>query len=696
MTDSAETKSRSQTVKPARVFPAGRIVALVLIGLVVLGLAYLGLGRGSDPVSVPDGAVAGDLILDPCTYATENGSYAADCGTLVVPENRSDPESRLIALPVTRIRARSDSPAEPIFRLQGGPGLTNMRFSKGSRFADEHDVVLVGYRGVDGSSVLDCAEVESALKHSTDFLGEKSLRTFGDAFRSCANRLTDEGVDLAGYNLAQRVDDLEAARKALGYDRIDLLSESAGTRTAMIYSWRYPRSIHRSVMIGVNPPGHFLWDAKTTDEQIGRYAEVCSKDESCSERTDNLAASMRRTAADIPDRWFFLPIEEGNVRVASFYGLMETTMENAPLSAPMTLDSWLAAADGDASGFWLQSLLADLFFPGSFVWGEYAAAARADAQAASDYFSPGGQDGDSNLGVAATAFGWGGGRMADGWPATRDENEYSRVRPSNVETLLIGGTLDFATPPQWATRELLPQLPNGHQVVLPGFGHSLDFWTYQPDAGSRLINTFFDSGQVDDSLYKPTKVDFTPEVTQPALAKGIAGAMIGLALLTVLSLVWMPLRVRRRGRFGRKASATLRTLYPIVLGLGGWFLGVLIVITTMPGVPLDSELLSVLAVGVPVGLGIYWAWLHRDSSAKARSTGFVAATVGAMAGAWLGFHAAADLLALLTAIAGAVVGANLTLILLDIARERSARARRAAAHAPGGALSGLKAAGGRA
>ena len=59
----------------------------------------------------------------------------------------------------------------------------------------------------------------------------------------------------------------------------------------------------------------------------------------------------------------------------------------------------------------------------------------------------------------------------------------------------------------------------------------------------------------------------------------------------------------------------LRSVYPIVLGLGGWFLGVLIVITTLPGVPLDDELLAVLSVGVPVGLGIYWAWVHRDWSA---------------------------------------------------------------------------------
>jgi hypothetical protein len=282
---------------------------------------------------------------------------------------------------------------------------------------------------------------------------------------------------------------------------------------------------------------------------------------------------------------------------------------------------------------------------------------------------------DSDLGDAATTFLWGGGELANAWPSAPDENDYSRVPTSDVETLLIGGELDFATPPQAATEELLPHLPNGHQVVLPGFGHSTTFWTEQPEAGTRLINTYLASGKVDDSLYGPQTVDFTPEVTQTALAKGIAGAMVGLAILTVLSLLWMAGRVHKRGRFGRKAGATLRTLYPIVLGLGGWFLGVLIVITTMPGTPLDDELLAALSVGLPVGLGIYLAWVNRDWTAVTKATGLAAAVAAGLVGAWLGFHAAADLLALLTAIVGASVGANLALIFLDVAWDRQIRDR---------------------
>src|SRR5688572_16181080 len=172
-----------------RAFTASRIVALLVIGMLALGLIYLRIGADDGSVAVPAGAQAGDLILEPCTYPTEDGGYDADCGTLVVPENRADPESRLIALPVTRIRARSQLPAEPVFRLQGGPGVTNMEFAAASRFADKHDVVLVGYRGVEGSSMLDCPEVESALKHSSDLVGEQSFQAYGDALRACANRL---------------------------------------------------------------------------------------------------------------------------------------------------------------------------------------------------------------------------------------------------------------------------------------------------------------------------------------------------------------------------------------------------------------------------------------------------------------------------------------------------------------------------
>ena len=674
---------RQETLEPSTsIFTPTRVLALALIAVLVAGLVYLRFAPGPDPVTVPKGASAGDLILEPCEYATEDGSYAADCGTLVVPETRADPGSRLIALPVTRIRARSEDPKEPVFFLTGGPGQSNMDSStsvgeRASRYVADRDFVLVGYRGIDGSVRLDCPEVESALKRSSDVLSDEFFRAYGDAHRSCSDRLTKDGVDVASYGLVQQIDDLESARVAFGYDRINLLSESAGTRTAMIYAWRYPDSIHRSVMVAVNPPGAFLFDADTTDEQIGRYAALCAADDSCRTRTDDLAATMRRTAADIPDRWLFLPIKDANVRVVSMFGLLDSTAAASPTPAPMTLDAWLSAAEGDASGFWSTSVLGDLLFPELFVRGQYAAAPMLDAQAARDYFARGRGD-LSNLGRAATAFTWGGGVLADSWPAAPEEGTYSRVRTSEVETLLIGGELDPMTPPQVATTQLLPYLPNGHQVVLAGFGHQGTVFKEQPEAGSRLINTFFDSGQVDDSLYVPADIDFTPSLTFGAIAKTALCVMLALAALTVLSLVGMARRVRTRGRMGPKSAAVLRSVYPIVLGLGGWCLGALIVLATMPDVRIDNQLLVIVSVGVPIGLGTYLAWVHRAFSARGKRVGLAAAAAGALASAWLGFYATDGPLALLTTILGAIAGANLALILLDMHRPRSTPTQSAA------------------
>ena len=192
-----------------------------------------------------------------------------------------------------------------------------------------------------------------------------------------------------------------------------------------------------------------------------------------------------------------------------------------------------------------------------------------------------------------------------------------------------------------------------------------------------LENAYFDAGRVDTSLYTPAKVDFTPNVTHTALGKGFAGTLYGLPLVVLLSLLLMWRRVHRRGRFGRTASVLLRSLYALVLGLGGWFAGVVIVLFAFPTVPLDDVRLAVLSIGLPIGLGVYLAWVNREVRGRARAIGFVTSVGAALAGAWLGFHAADGLLAVVTTIVGAALGANLGVLSLDLLWDRQVRDRAA-------------------
>ena len=667
MTTTLRTKS-----PPSRSFTWARIAALLVTIVLLTGLTYLGVSSSPETVSVSQGAHAGQLTMHPCTYPTENGAYRADCGTLVVPENRADPRSRLIALPVTRILARSSHPLAPIFHLSGGPGITNMTFPQANRLAAQHDVVMVGYRGIDGSSVLNCPEVNAALENSADFLAEASLSAYSQAFASCAQRLERSGVDLAGYTLEEQAGDIDAARVALGYQRIDLLSESAGTRLGMIYQWRYPNSVDRSAMIGVNPPGNFIYSGAEIDQGIERYSALCAQQPACRARTGNLAASMQHTAAHMPSRWYFLPIKPGNVLVGTFLGLTESTSEASPLSGPMTLNSWISAAHGDPSGLWLLSEMAGLILPTSFTWGEFASIAMADAQPAEAYFSSGADRG-SIIGNPLAEFLWGAGGLVHAWPANPGENQYTSVQNSNVPTLLIGGTLDFETPAQNATKELLPHLPNGHQVILSGLGHVDDFWPYEPSASTQLLTTFYATGQVDTSRYTPNKVSFTPPTTQTSVAKDILGVVIGVVVLAALWLLWLARRVRKHGSAGRKTSVLARTIVPVVLGLGGWFGAALVVLTLWPALSLASELLGILAPSGLIALGLYLAWTHRDWDRATKSLGLLAATAGALLGGWLGFAATSGLFALVTTTIGAAAGGNLALIVVSLVRERSAR-----------------------
>src|SRR3989304_4282867 len=161
-------------------------IIFVVLAVALLGLILTACGGKDTALTVPAGARPGDLSLEPCTFKWDDDEYEADCGTLIVPENRAKADSRLIALPVMRVRATGESPAEQIFFLEGGPGQSNMRTKPPAWLLATHDFVMVGYRGVDGSVMLDCPEVSGTLKGvGGDLLSVESGANWGDAASQC-------------------------------------------------------------------------------------------------------------------------------------------------------------------------------------------------------------------------------------------------------------------------------------------------------------------------------------------------------------------------------------------------------------------------------------------------------------------------------------------------------------------------------
>lgn len=502
-------------------------------------------------------AHVGEIHLTPCEFLSkpDGKTYAADCGTVVVPENHAAAPGRLLMLPVIRVRHTASHAAEPVFTFRGGPGSSNVVNFPIDALLPRHDVVMVGYRGADGSTTLDCPEMSEHLAAASGPLfGPAIAAAFREGARACAEGLHNRGFDLALYTHQATVDDQEIARKALGYGKIDLLGGSFGTRLEMTYMWRHPASLHRVVMIGVNPPGHFVWDPKIVDNRIARYGTLCAADAYCHSRTPDLAAAMRHVSAAMPTNWWGVPIDPDRVRFFSFFMLHETIDPGTaplPLSGPAAVGMWQDTADGDASGMALVSQAGGFILPRMFAhWGHFLAMGAADYQRLTPQQVAHLDQPNAIFGSPSRLF-W---EMTRGWPR-QTSVDYDTVQSSDIETLLISGTLDVTTPLEPARDELLPRLSRGHLVALAEFGHTATFWNSQPAARARLLTTFLDTGRIDSNLYRLQPLVFRTGGSVSGLAHRIV-LVAALALAALIGAIWFVtvlLRRRRRTRLLHRA-----------------------------------------------------------------------------------------------------------------------------------------------
>jgi len=513
-----------------------RLIALVL----VTGLLLAGCGtQSATALVVPEGAQAGELIgLEKCNFqpAGAKAKYAAECGTLVVPENWEVAGSRLIALPVVRIPATGRNPAEPVFHLEGGPGGSNLVWSPPDWLLKNHDVVMVGYRGVEGTVVLACPEANRVVKAhmGKDLFSEQARAEYVAAAKQCAATHQAAGVDLSGYTIPGVAEDMDAARKALGYDRINLFSESYGTRVAQIYAYLHPDGLHRLVLIGVNTPGHFIWQPAVFDNLIGHLSELCAQDATCSSRTGDFAQTMHAVNRNMPEHWLFFTIDPDTVRQGTHMMFFSNP------TMPLIFDAYLAAGEGDPSGLAMLNLIASIVPFNPILGDQFSKGGTTDLEKYHGVESV--SLGDSIMGAPLSEMVW---PMASEWPIELIPEALREIQESEVEMLLINGTVDFSTPPT-ALDEARPYFHKAQMVLLPEFSHVGDVSKLQPEAFERLITSYYDTGVADSSLFVYEPLSFQPRLSLTAIAKLLVAAMIALPALLILGVALVVRRVRRR------------------------------------------------------------------------------------------------------------------------------------------------------
>lgn len=504
-------------------------------------------------MKVPSGMSSGELLIQPDTYPVNELTYPSHSGVLIVPENRSNPNTRQIEIPFIQIHATGEEVGDPIFFLNGGPGNANIfSYKFVDNLIEHHDIVLVGFRGVEGSVTLTLNEIDEFFANMPGDLTEMStLEAMASAYAKGARRLQREGIDTDGYTITEVLSDIDLVREKLGYKNINLLSVSYGTRLAMIYDWMFPGTVNRSAMISVNPPGRFEWRPEVMDQHLKYYAELYKNDVVNGNPDIDIAEIIRKNSRKIPDSWMLIPIKKGNVLMSTFMMLYSTA------TAPQLFDAWIAADQGDWSGIALLSKSMDMMIAGAMLWGDLASkAASADYDFGQDMnlmdeFMPE----NSIIGAPGTLLGIG----ALGWPANLIPDSLRKVNYSETNTLLINGNIDVSTPEQFGRLELLPQLKNGTQVLISEAAHSPDIWGNQRPALDHMLKVFFKTGIVDDSKYEYQPMNFEVGISFQTIAKLILGGILLIVILIGFTFRFIFRRIHRKKRLTNE-SPTLATL----------------------------------------------------------------------------------------------------------------------------------------
>ncbi|HYV82322.1 MAG TPA: alpha/beta hydrolase [Pyrinomonadaceae bacterium] len=230
--------------------------------------------------------VSAQLKIKPYTFENDKKEKVdAEFGTLLVPENRSKPDSNLIELAFVRFKSTAKNPGPPIVYLAGGPGGSGIYTAKGSRFPlfmvlrEIADVIAFDQRGTGYSKPdLNCYE-QLALPLDVAPTREAAIKELREKSRSCVWYWRDiQRVDLTAYNTNESADDLEDLRKALGVNQISLWSISYGTHLAFATMRRHPTSIHRAILAGTEGPDHTYKLPSNIQKHLENLAAVIKAD----------------------------------------------------------------------------------------------------------------------------------------------------------------------------------------------------------------------------------------------------------------------------------------------------------------------------------------------------------------------------------------------------------------------------------
>ena len=401
------------------------------------------------------------------------------CGTIAVPENRNDPNSRQIDLAFLVLKARkSGAKKDPIVYLTGGPGgatLVQLETWKNIPLRRERDFVLVDQRGT-GYSAAMCSNLGTELMSilAEDYNLEEEARALAIAAADCKQALVNSDVDQAGYNTIQNAADLDDLRKALGYKKWNLFGGSYGSRLALAYMRDFPENTRSATISAIFPPQANLYEKFITnfDRSLSLMFDACEVDGRCNRRYPNIRSTYFEVLQNLEKEPFefswggepfvlnaqdMLMLTHQLLYARQTYGQIPSLVMAIKEQNEEVLQEAVQTLSGRAQLInFAMNWSVNAFDEISFNNGDDM---RKDLEA-NPKLKPG------------PAFFMTDPDIVAGWHQNRAPAYVNEPVVSEIPTFLANGNMDPITPPANA-REALKTLKNGYYAEFPSDGHSV-------------------------------------------------------------------------------------------------------------------------------------------------------------------------------------------------------------------------------
>ena len=412
----------------------------------------------------------------------------AECATLAVPLDWSQPAGAQIDLALARLPATGDRIGS-LLSNPGGPGASGIQYLLsqpfGDALADRFDLVSWDPRGIGASTKLSCGdEVGGFLELDPDPDNSAEQVRLDQAAAAVAAECGAEDAELLPHLGTDEVArDLEAIRLALGDPRLNYIGFSYGTLIGLRYLDLFGERARAMVLDGVVDPTEDLVDllsgqSAAIDAAVERIFESCGERSRCPMTDPAASFDSLRTEVEttpLPADHEVGPAELGTAGIYSVYD-------------PDLWQTFLRAIDqgteGDGDAMWELA-------EGYYDFGDFTAYAAITCQ---DSPHPTGAEAHAafvaSLKVSSPRFGGNiGNEMLPCayWPTPIDDVTGPVTAEDSPDVVVLGNVGDALTPYDDSV-EVAEMLAHGNLVTYHGEGHT----SYgRDDCVDRAVHAYF-------------------------------------------------------------------------------------------------------------------------------------------------------------------------------------------------------------